>query len=159
MAAGKINWIAVRTAYVVKGYSAQKCADEFHIDPTTVKKRASAEGWTKERHRLATHATTVAEDEAREQVAQAGAKLREEHAEIVGKVHRFLDGIDDDLAAIKPGRGRIEARKAAAEAAEKVLKTSRLVLGISEGISSASDGEDTGERAVIFEEVAEAQSA
>lgn len=134
--AERINWIAVRTAYVVKGWSASKCAEEFNIDPTTIKKRASTEGWTAERHRLSTEATAVATEDIKSGSIAAINAVREDHAILVRRMHTILDGIDEDIAAIKPGRSRIEARKAGAETFGTVLKSSRLVLGIRDGDAS-----------------------
>ena len=45
----RYNWIAVRTAFVVKRWSYQKCADEFKLDVTTIKKRGSKERWVEQR--------------------------------------------------------------------------------------------------------------
>jgi uncharacterized protein with GYD domain len=128
----------VRTAYIVKGWSADKCSEEFNIDPTTIRKRASKEGWTGERHSLAIDATLVATEDLKSGATQVINSVREDHANLVKRMHTILDGIDEDIAAIKPGRSRIEARKAGAEAFGTVLKSSRLVLGIRDGDASVA---------------------
>ena len=132
----RINWIAVRTAYVVKGWSAQKCAEEFGINPTTIKIKASNEGWTEERNRLQTDATAEATKEIKAGAVAAINDIRRDHASLVSRMHSLLDGVEGDIEAAKPGRGRIEARKLAAEAYQMVLKSSRLVLGIRDGDAS-----------------------
>lgn len=155
-------WMQIRTAYVVRGWSAQKCAEEFNVHATTIKTRAAKEGWTQERDRVATDATGAATDALKGAAAEVLTALRSQHAELVQRMHTILDGIAEDIAAMKPGRSRIEARRAAAEAGKVVLTTSRLVLGMTDGVSSLTDPntEDSGERTIVFEEVeAEAETA
>jgi hypothetical protein len=147
--ARNINWIALRTAYIVKGWSAQKCADEFGLHPTTVKTRAAREGWAKERDRNMTDATAAATAEAREQVAEMAMVVRERHANLVVRLHSLLDGIEEDIAVAKPGRSRAETRRAGMDAFEKAVKIGRLALGITEGQSSVGDGEKTDNRLEI----------
>jgi hypothetical protein len=150
MARSKINWIAVMTAYVVKGWSAQKCADEFSIDVTTIKKRASAEGWTAQRNRNTTHATEAATEEATQIVATAALHIRSEHAKAVSQLNALLAGASEDVSACKPGRSRAETRRACFESFKIAVGLQRTVLGITEGQSSLADGEDDGTRRIQF---------
>lgn len=133
--AGKstINWIAVRTAYVVKGWSAQTCADEFGVDVTTVKKRASAEGWTAERTRITTEGHHAVVEEMRAAVADTLAN----HVNLTDKVTKIIDKwIEEDVAASKPGRSRGEVIKVYMEAMNLALRLGREVRGIKPGEAS-----------------------
>lgn len=159
MPRGKINWIAVRTAYVVKGWTAQKCADEFGIDVTTVKKRASAEGWTQERHHATTNATEATTQEARAIMVAAALDLRAEHAKALGQLNNLLLGASEDVAACKPGRSRAETRRACLESFKIVHTLQRSALGLVDGQSSVADGEDDGKQRVFFSAIDEQESA
>jgi uncharacterized protein YjcR len=139
-----INWLAVRTAYVVHGYSAQRCADEFGINPTTVKKKASEEGWTTERTRYATDGATVVAEEMR---AVVSAHLRGQAAR-VGRALNLQDAIQEKIGTLidsvdltKPGQLRaiVEMNRTSVESLTRLVESDRLVRGITSG--KPSDGE------------------
>ena len=96
----KVNWLAVRTAYVVKGYTAQRCAEEFQVDITTVKKRASKENWTEERHRNTTQGHLVATEDMRAIVADITAghvAAADNQVRLAEKVTRKLEEFVDQI--------------------------------------------------------------
>jgi hypothetical protein len=136
--ARSINWLAIRTAYIVKGWSAQKCANEFGVDPTTIKKRASKEGWTTERHQNTTAAVEAATTEAKRLVEEAFAEDRDYAARML----QIASDVEEDLAATKAGRGRIEARRSAVETMDRALRASRLVKGLKDGQASEGTAEE-----------------
>ena len=144
----KVNWLAVRTAYIVKGYTAQRCADEFGVDVTTVKKRASKEKWTDERHRITTQGHLVATEDMRAIVAEVSAShkaaanrqviLAELLAVKLEEAIRSVDGKD-----VSKLRSLIEAGKSLGEWTERGIISARLSDGLRPGDSS--DGRDIGE--------------
>lgn len=139
-----VNWIAIRTAYVVKGWSAQKCADEFSVDPTTIRKRASKEAWTAERHKNTTAAATVATETARAIVAEIAASATASHLAAADEMLAIARGSLADLKDITNARTRIAARKDAIEGFERALRSHRLILGLREGQASDSERDSDG---------------
>jgi uncharacterized protein YjcR len=139
-----VNWIAVRTAYVVRGYTSQQCADEFGIDVTTVKKRASKEGWTQERHRNATQGAEVVSEAMKAAVTahMGGQAARVQRAldlqdAIQAKIGTLIDAID----LTKPAQLRsiVEMNRTSVESLTRLVESDRLVRGITTG--KPSDGE------------------
>ena len=57
---------------------------------------------------------------------------------------------EEDLAAMEPGRSRIEARKAMLEAADKAVRIAREVRGFKSG--DASDQQETIEQPLLIEQ-------
>jgi hypothetical protein len=140
------NWIAIRTAYVVKGYSAQKCAAEFGINVTTVKLRASKEGWTAERNRNATHGSEVAADAARAAVDKANAERAQSDRAFTDSLQQLVEQGKAKLAEIKdPGEFVMAASRLVA-AGQRVVLTRRIVTGTVPGQPSdfvaADDADD-----------------
>lgn len=121
----KHNWLAIRTAYVVKGYTAQQCATEFKVDVTTVRKRASKEGWTAERHANTMHGEDVAKDDARKIVAAAA----QSHREVLSKLTALVDDSITELATIEDIGERILARQRTITMATRIVVTGRIVDG------------------------------
>jgi len=153
MAARHHNWLAIRTAYVVHGKTAQECADEFHVDVTTVKKRASKEGWTTERHRNATQGAEVVAGEMR-------AAVRSQIESHAGRANRALemadklaDKIESAIENLKPEdlrgvRSVTETFHRFSEALSKGFGSDRLVRGIKDGNASDADVTASGKRKV-----------
>ena len=144
----RVNWLAVRTAYVVKGYTAQRCADEFEIDITTVKKRASKEGWTGERHRnttqghqVATEAMlTIVADVAASHVAAAEQQVRLAQAVAI-KLDQAIQ--EADASDIKHLRSIIEAGARLGEWMDKSISASRSSRGLRPGEASEGNAKDS----------------
>jgi hypothetical protein len=147
---GKVNWIALRTAYVVKGWTLEQCAQEFSVNPTTVRTRAAKEGWRAERDRNLANATKAATEQATNLVTTAAIELRSEHAKAVAQLNALLDGSAEDVASCKPGRSRAETRRACFESFKIALGLQRTVLGITDGQSSVADAEDDGKVRIVF---------
>ena len=163
MAARKINWIAIRTAYVVKGWSAQKCADEFEVNPTTIRVKASKEGWTAERNRNTTDATAaVVEDmravvaadlDAHRRVTDRMVTVSELALNEIEQLFRLIPSAFDKatvgkdplavyLARSKVLRSLVETGAKLEEWAAGSITTGRLVRGMKVGESSeAADAE------------------
>lgn len=144
----KINWIAIRTAYVVKGWSAEQCSQEFGVDRTTISKRASKEGWTQERHRNTTDATRAVTEDARAIVAEA----RETHLDFMAWVRDQIKGSEEDLVQITSARSRIEARRQIAAMAKDYVQIEREVMGRKTG--EASDTSTVAPKRTLRVEVA-----
>ncbi|MDB5092461.1 MAG: hypothetical protein JWO85_562 [Candidatus Eremiobacteraeota bacterium] len=142
----KANWIAIRTAYVVKGYSAQKCATEFSVDVTTIKKRASSEGWTAERHRNTTQGGKVAEDAARDAVAKANAERQQSDRAFTDSLQALVENGKKKLEKIKDPGDYIMAASRLVAAGQRVVLTRRIVTGTVPGQPSdfvaADDADD-----------------
>jgi hypothetical protein len=139
------NWLAVRTAYVVKGLTAQQCADEFGINVTTIKIKASREGWTEERNRIATQGAEVVADEMRAAVQSAMAshssratRALELSDKLADKIELAIDSVGDDTRAL---RSITETYHRFSEALAKGFASDRLVRAIRDGV--ASDGDDS----------------
>ena len=131
------TWLAIRTAYIVKRWSAQKCADEFHVDVTTIKKRASKEGWARERHRNATAGQSVAEEETRIAVRDVAAKQQQLADMMIAWVAGHIKASERDLeqmtttsksdsAKIAAARSRISARRDMVEMVDRFVKTGKI---------------------------------
>jgi hypothetical protein len=141
-----INWLAVRTAYVVHGYTSARCAEEFGIDATTVKKRASKEGWTTERHRNATQGAEVVSDAMRAvvtahvvgQAARVGRALDLQDA-IQEKIRELVDS--GDVKTVSQIRSLVEINRTSVEALTRLVDSDRLVRGISVGKPSDAEAE------------------
>lgn len=159
MPRGKVNKLAVRTAYVVKGWPAQKCADEFGVNVTTVKLWASREGWTAERNRNTTQGAQIATDEARMVVADAIATVEAAHAARLSILDDLLATCKQNIAAAKPGRSQQATIKDAMESVHLAFKIERLVLGRTEGQASLVNENDDGRKRIIFAPVDEQESA
>ena len=170
-AKAKVNWLAVRTAYVVKGWSAQRCAEEFNVHHVTVKNRASKEGWTAERTRNTTRGSEVvaevmrqAVDEQIEQNAEAAAETIAHQMDTLAlgarlgnklaiAAERLLDKyINEDevdgegkfVAGIQPGEKQSEADvlNAIADAVRKAVTVGRDIGGLEKGKPSVVTGKD-----------------
>ena len=151
---GTINWLTIRTAYVVKGWSAKDCAAEFHVDVTTIKKRASKEKWTDERHRNATAGAEVVAEELRDAVV---LELRE-HAKRVERALRLGDALveklESALAAVPVGDARalrtvVEQFSRYMDALSRGVNADRLVRGVRDGAPSDAGAADDGKPTMI----------
>ncbi len=120
------TWLAIRTAYIVKRWSAQKCAECFHVDATTIRKRASKEGWTRERHRNATASRSVAEEETRNVVRDESARRQQLMDALIVWAAKQIQDSEADLALIKIPRSRISARRDIMEMVDRFVKTGKL---------------------------------
>lgn len=134
------TWLAIRTAYIVKRWSAQKCADEFHIDVTTIKKRASKEGWTKERHFKGHQVRTgsdTAEEETRKAVRDVATRQQELADMMIAWVANHIKDSAQDLQQmtttskkdsdkIAAARSRISARRDMVEMVDRFVKTGKI---------------------------------
>lgn len=123
------TWLAIRTAYIVKRWSAQKCADEFHIHVTTIKKRASEEGWTKERHFKGHQVRTgsdTAEEETRTLIRDESARRQQLMDALIVWAAKQIQDSEADLALIKIPRSRISARRDIMEMVDRFVKTGKL---------------------------------
>lgn len=121
----KHNWLAIRTAYVVKGYTAEHCATEFGVHVVTVRRRASKEGWTAERSANATSGEKVAQDEARKVVASAA----QSHRAMLAKLDKLVDDSITDIEAITDLGEKILARQRTITMATRIVVTGRIVAG------------------------------
>jgi len=143
----KVNWLAVRTAYVVKGYTAQRCAEEFQVDITTVKKRASKENWTEERHRNTTQGHLVATEDMRAIVADITAghvAAADNQVRLAEKVTRKLEEFVDQIEVgdIRTLRSIIEAGARLGEWTDKGIAASRSSRGLRPGEASEGNVKD-----------------
>ena len=136
-----VNWIAIRTAYVVNGWTAQKCATEFGLNITTVSIRASKEGWTDERTRNTTN-TSIATTEAMLAVVAHVSATHVEAAENILRLTRIAAGKFEEYmanATPKEMRGVVETGRALSEWTERAMTASRLAQGMRPGDKSAPD--------------------
>lgn len=117
------TWLAIRTAFVVKRWSASKCAEEFKVDVTTIKKRASKEGWTHERNRNATAGQSVAEDEARQAVALEAERRQQLIDGLSVWVAAKIKACDDILIKITNPRSQISATRDIVEMVDRLVTT------------------------------------
>lgn len=147
------TWLQIRTAYVVRGWSAQQCADEFGIDRATISRRASKEGWTQERHRT----ITEAQQHVTDTMVSATQDALVLHASIADQIAQAVSKGMDEWESMPPGRSKAETLRVYAEAADKAIRLGRDVRGIRPGQSS--DGENEGEkgRKIVFATVEEEQ--
>lgn len=140
----KHNWLAIRTAYVVKGWTPEHIGKEFGVHITTVKKRASKEGWTAERHRNATSAAEVASEVAAEAARQLALNAGKEKAltdlQIADTLRALINDSITDLKAIDDLGSKIVARNQIMLMGQRFLTVNRIVRGIVPGQPS-----DTGE--------------
>jgi hypothetical protein len=120
-------WLTIRTAYIVKRWSAQRCADEFKIDITTIKKRASKEGWTRERHRNATAARSVAEGETRQAVAAEAQRRQALMDNLCSWAAERIKESGQQLEKITNPRANISARRDIIEMFERWVKSVKIV--------------------------------
>lgn len=153
MPRGRVNWIQVRTAYLIQGWSMAKCAEEFGIDPTTVRKKAAAEGWTQQRRDGVTAADLIATNEVAIAVATSRAEFQAGlNRQLSGMFALLVDGAAD-IAAAKPGRARAETRRAVIESYALVAKTGRENMGLQPGQSTFTDVNDDGRKRVVFVDI------
>lgn len=141
-----INWLAVRT-YFIAGHSVTECAQRFGVTREVVSRRASKEGWEAQRHANHTDARLTLD---KLNTADRTDGLHD-HQDIVGWLKRIVRDGEQDLAEIKNGRSRIEARKFLVDAVDKVIGMDRLVNGITSGQASVdtdTEGEGTSVRIV-----------
>jgi hypothetical protein len=129
----KVNWLAVRTAYVVKGYTAQKCATEFGVDVTTIRKKASSEGWTAERHANTMQGENVAVDGASEVVAAANAERVQSDRAFSEWLQSLVEGGKEQLAKITDPAENILARNRLVAAGHRIVTMKRTVQGVVPG--------------------------
>jgi hypothetical protein len=149
------NWIAVRTAYIVNRWPAQRCAEHFDMDVTTIRKRASKEGWTAERHALTTSADRVAIERAREHVDSIAASHVDATNRVIALADRIADRVDaaldklerdesgDDFATL---RRVVEVFDRYADGVSKALAVNREVRGLRSGDASEKDENRAGIR-------------
>lgn len=137
----KPNWIAIRTAYVVKGWSASKCAAEFSTPVDTIKRHASKEKWNAERHRTDTGVNKAAADaaaqEAREAVQKAAAEKAKTDRELVNLQRAAVEDaitIRDSLT----GADRLVANSAIVLMVTRAIGTGRTVDGMTHGQPSGT---------------------
>lgn len=121
----KHNWLAIRTAYVVKRWTPAEIAKEFSVHPTTVKTRAAKEGWTAERDRNATESQEVANAESRKVVLAAA----QSHRDILTKLTKLVDDSIAEIAEIEDKGERILARQRTVTMATRIVVTGRIVAG------------------------------
>jgi len=122
----KVNWLAIRTAYVVQQWTAERCAKEFGLDPTTIRKRASKEGWTQERHRLNTHAEDVADEAVQKAVNDAARKQQMVLDGLILWSAQFIRDSNNDLGLIKNPYSRVRARRDVIEMIGTFAKTHQI---------------------------------
>lgn len=138
------NWIAIRTAYVVTGWSAKKCAAEFKVNVTTIKLRASKENWTAERNpnptRLGGEADKAALEAARAAVANAAKERAQTDSAIAETLRTLIKDSIDDLGKIEDLGSKIVARNQIMLMGQRFLTVNRIVRGIVPGQPS-----DTGD--------------
>lgn len=143
----------IRTAYVVKGWSADKCGEEFGIHPTTIKTWASKEGWTTERDRNATMATDVVAEDLRKAIEDELA-LQAERADRINRVGDAIGAklemavsviADTDLRGL---RSITETFSKWAEGQAKGFGSARLVRGLGPTDASVDRAEEDDERRV-----------
>ena len=149
-----VNWLAIRTAYVVKGMSAQQCADEFKIDRATIARRASKEGWTAERHSNVTAGSDVVTNEMREVVASIAAGHVAAADQQVRLAQAVADKLEEAIAKVDPRdirtlRSIIEAGARLGEWTDKGISSSRASRGLRPG--EASDGQSGGTEVFTYE--------
>ena len=149
-----VNWTSVHTAYVVYGWTAAKCAQEFGVNITTVSLRASKEGWTDERTRNTTN-TSLATTEAALAIVAKVSATHVEAAENILRLTRIAAGkFEEYMAGATPKemRGVVETGRALSEWTERAMTASRLAQGMRPGDKSdtaASSSLDV--EAIIFE--------
>lgn len=161
-----VNWIAIRTAFVVKGWSAQKCADEFGLNPTTIKLRAAKEGWTAERTRIATaSADSVAIEIGK--ATQEQLRIHAERAESRNSLGDRLQVLIEKLITQAEANPTAPLVRAASESYEKLMsghakgvQVDRIVRALDDETPSdggtIAEAEQPGKRyEVVVEEVAE----
>lgn len=119
---GDKTWLAIRTAFIVKRWSAQKCADEFHVDVTTIKKRASKEGWARERHRNATAGHSVAEEEIRQAVRLEADKRQELLDALALRADSRIKVAETALDKIRNPRSIVSATRDYVEMVDRLMK-------------------------------------
>jgi len=141
----KTNWLAIRTAYVVKGWSAARCAEEFNLHPTTIKTKAAKEEWTTERDRNATDATAVVANEIREAVQDQVNR----HMIVTDRMVEITDALSakyiEMIRTFNPEDARgfralIECGKSLSEMTKNTIGTSRLSRGLTEGDQTVEQG-------------------
>jgi hypothetical protein len=123
MARDQKLWMQIQTAYIVKRWSAARCAKEFGVDPTTIRKRASREGWTKERHRNATDASAAAMADLKGVVELEAAERQAMRDHVWAWFGNIILQSHADLPKIKNPRSRISARRDIAEMVDRFVKT------------------------------------
>ena len=140
-----INWLAVRTYYIA-GHTAAECAAKFSVAKRTVEIRRKEEGWGED-HR--SNLAQAKQNLAQLEVAEI-AKTMLTHIEYADRLLLIAMQGEEDLAAMEPGRSRIEARKAMLEAADKAVRIAREVRGFKSG--DASDQQETIEQPLLIEQ-------
>jgi hypothetical protein len=142
----KVNWLAIRTAYVVKRWTPAKISAEFGIHPTTVKTRAAKEGWTAERDRNATAGDLVATDESRKVVDAAAAERAQSDRAFTDSLQALVEAGKAKLAEIKDPAEYIMAASRLVASGQRVVLTRRIVTGTVPGQPSdfvaADDSDD-----------------
>ncbi len=139
-----VNWIAIRTAYVVKGWTAQKCAEEFTVSRPTISARASKEGWLAERNRNLTESTnSVIQSQVREAVQDAIGNHGALSGSVSDLVKRVVDAADPREFIGRSGR---EGLKALVDACRAAIQLDREVHGLKVG--DASSGQAAADESV-----------
>jgi hypothetical protein len=128
-----INWLAIRTAYVVKRWSPARISTEFGIHPTTVKTRAAKEGWTAERDRNATQGDQVATDESRKVVEAAAQERTQSDRAFSDSLQALIEGAKAKLEKIEDAGEYILAVSRLVTAGHRIITTKRTVQGVVNG--------------------------
>lgn len=121
--------MAVRTAYVVKRWSAQRCAKEFGIHETTIKTWASKEGWAKERDSIATDGREAATQEIRKTI-RLEADKRQELIDGLGisaaaRIQKAAAAIDR-ISPVKHPRMYVAATRDLVEMVDRLMKAIKV---------------------------------
>jgi hypothetical protein len=133
-------WLACRTAYVVTGWTYEKCAKEFGIAAATIRRKGSAEGWAAERRRNLTSASDAVASDLLASTKEALAM----HASLPDRIAEEIDKGLSELDNMPPGRSKAETIRVYAEAADRVVRLARLVRGYKDGESSTDEEEEKG---------------
>jgi hypothetical protein len=144
----RINWLAVRTYYLA-GHQASECSKRYGVSVRQVQRRATEENWTDHRRANVAGATQDVVDELNRDTRTSHAKTMLTHIEYADRLMQIAIDGESDLAAIDPGRSRMEARKLLLEAADKAVRIAREVRGFKSGDSSLGDNEDENDKAPI----------
>ena len=156
--------LRVRTAFIVKGWSAEKCGEEFNLAVRTVKEWATREGWNAERTRLVSDGQAIVEEELREVVADGirahlsiTDRVTAAANDMLGEADRLRRMLPDAFdEAFQKAEGNAERAKIVnsrmntlrgiteiylrvTQMASDSIRTGRLVRGIQDGQASAPD--------------------
>lgn len=146
----RVNWLAVRTYYIA-GHSASQCSQRYGASARQIQRKAAEEGWSDQRKQNVASATqdVAAALDNVQQTAIATVMLT--HIQYADRLMQIAIDGEGDLAAMSPGRSKLEARKALLETAERAVRIAREVRGFRTGEASEQNADNDAPSVPVFE--------